>query len=166
MATAKNKTEDKPATNAQPPEGFAELSYQIDGWCKMEKDLVVYGKVVGHMSMKDNQTGGTRKAALVKVRQETKAISAEDKETVITLNKGDILAVGISYALRPILDYVEHQGDVWFRVLGKKKLDGGKTTWKVDLRAKGKKAPLVETQVVDTAPQQTDTTDFGDDIPF
>lgn len=151
-----------PESDDEPPAGFTEAAPDIDGWCKLDKGLIVHGKIVGHMRIKA-EGGGKRDVCLVKVLRPTPAVSAdpETKGDAITLQKGMVLAVGISHALKGMLDYVEKQGYVWFKVESKKKLNGSnKSVWKADVRFKGTKAPLMVAAEV-----ASDEIDDGD-IPF
>lgn len=119
---------------------------EIDGWYKPEIGFdkvkkigpTILGQVVGRITIENDD--GERDVVIVKLLQPAKAQDADDKERTIDLAVGQCLGVGIRYNLRELLSFVEHRGVVKFRPTELQKLKGGRTMWKFQFAAKGKKS--------------------------
>lgn len=168
MASAKAVSEEAPdpknvAVDDSAPEGFESIGRpEIDGWYKNVKDTIVKGQICGHMTVRSKKPGeGPRDVVLVKLAAPCKGYQKGD-DTGKVLPVGSVLAVGISFGLQGLLNYVEHSGYCWFKALGKKDIGGGQTVAKFDVKVKGKKAPLIRSQVAEASSDVGD----DDDIPF
>jgi len=110
---------------------------------------------VGHKKITTDM--GTKDVLFIQLASPTKA--DKDGET-ITLSKGQIAALGVSFDLKDSLLYVENRGEVYVIPREQKKLKGGRKMWKFEQYYKGKKAPLANTEPA------RPSDDDDDDIPF
>lgn len=156
---AKNGATEPTFTDA-PPEGFEDVGRpEIDGWLKAEEGLVVFGKICGFFSYMKQQRGQKPKRVDVvcfKLFQACKAAPEQEGGPARTLNRGQVLAASMMYALDDIRPYIEHRGDVWIRFGKKTSLGSGQFVWKAEVKCRGKKGapPVAQIQ---TAPQADDS---------
>lgn len=132
---------------------FKEASQpDIDGWWKGEEGLVFQGQIISHFTIEDGNN--ERDVVCVRLEKPTKArVGSGDDAKAVKLNAGQVLGVGISHKLQPMLEYVEHQGRVWCKAQNKVAIKGGRTMWNYDLRIKGLKAqPIKPAPTDDGAP--------------
>jgi hypothetical protein len=130
------------------------LSYDICGYWRPIPESVIVGTIRG-TQVRAAIGGGTRLLYLVELAKSCMAWAAGDDEPS-EFAPGDVIAVQETAAMRGLRDYVVHSGNVAIKVLSKIKLSGGRTMWKLDVKASGKKAPL---------PQQLTTADTSPAIP-
>lgn len=142
-ATAAKKTKpgttDEPAVKAVPDEfdmrGFEDVTTpDIDGWYDPNtyKGAVI-GTMVGAFAIRGDN--GTRTVAVLKLQKSAGAmVDGEEGE----LEKGQHIGVGIRSKLGEIMYRVNNI--IYLKPTEKVKLKGGKTMWKFDLRAKGRRS--------------------------
>lgn len=173
MAQAQAAKADKPKNTQQAapaddaPEGFVQAGRpDIDGWFKAEKGATVHGVCVDRMRVEGmNHTPDYPQyddIVLVKLKKPITA-SLKGDETK-DLQPGDVLAVRCSHALKNLLLYVAHQGEVWFKVQGKEGIGKGRHVWKIDFRANPRAKKAKPPPIFDAATIAAE--DAGDDIPF
>jgi hypothetical protein len=127
------------------------LSYDIAGYWRPIQGAVIMGTIRG-TQVRAAIGGGTRLLYLVELAQPCQAWAAGDEEAS-EFAAGDIIAVQETAAMRGLRDYVVHEGRVAIKVLAKVKLSGGRTMWKLDVKASGKKATLpAQVTMGDTSP--------------
>jgi hypothetical protein len=135
---SKNKQQDSNVKlDEAPPSGYEESSIpDIDAWFRPFDGAIVHGRIRGRIVITDDRDQ-PRDVVLIQLDRPVKAVLDEEE---VTAEAGQVLAVGVRAKLTEMLYYVEHKGMVWFKVLGKQKLRGGREMWTFDLRFKGKKS--------------------------
>ena len=123
------------------PDGFVNESRpDVKGWWKAEAGLMFKGKLVGGFAITDKD-GTKRNVVLVELVAPTKAYQTKsDGGKAIRLEKGDVLGVGISAALTPLLNYIEHNGLVRAKVTGQKEVGRPQPMWTYEIQCKGEKS--------------------------
>lgn len=144
------------------PEGFDDVGRpEIDGWLKAEEGLVLFGKIAGYFSYRKAVRGGPPKVVEVvcfKLHQACKAAPDEEGGPAKLLQKGQVIAASMMYALDDIKPYIEHRGDVWAKFGKKVPLGGGQFVWKAEVKCRGKKGAIPQAQI--QSPPSTAETEF------
>ena len=141
--------------NDEPPGGFDAIGTpDIDGWWAPKENSIIYGQIVGRISIED-QNEKMRDVVLVQLKRPCADCSVDGEAG--QLEEGQVCGVGVRAKLTDLLYYVEHKGECWIKATGQKKLKGNRTMWQFDCRARGKRAtpPKADVRVSDS-----------DDIPF
>lgn len=137
----------------------------INGWFDAkEVGAECVGKIVYAMEFKGvREDDRPRKAVLIELLRDCK-FAVMDQQP-ITLKKGQVLAVGVSAALKDLLYYVEHHGVVKVTYTGEKKLERGRKVKKFEvIGAKGAKRSMKPFFVSRIEEASTDGSDG--DLPF
>lgn len=130
------------------PSNMQEIGVEVEGWWNPRdpKDNkgqidVLQGKLLGLEKM---QADGRW---FFQVRLSEPAIcqiGSGDDAKIEELPAGSTIGVGVSYRLRPLADYVMHQGDVYVAYLGKSKnKNSARTTKRYKIGVEGKKEQFV-----------------------
>lgn len=148
----------EPQFLTEAPAGFEDVGRpEIDGWLKAEEGLVVFGKICGFFSyMKAQRNGPAKRVDVLCLRlfQPCKAAPDQEGGPARQLERGQVIAASMMYALDDVRPYVEHRGDVWIKFGKKAPLGGGQFVWKADVKCRGKKGKPPEAQI-QTPPQST-----------
>ena len=122
--------------------GFEDITLpELEGWYKPEKGKGFDGKIVGRIAIPDARRGGDRDVVLVRLERPCSSCShPDDSEQIVTLQPGQVLAVGIRYKLTELLEFVEHKGSCIVVASGKKSIGNGQTMWQFKIACKGKRA--------------------------
>lgn len=123
---------------------------EIAGWFQPAEGAEFVGNVIKVISIETDD--GARDAVLVKLKAPCTSASVTGSDEVVTIDAGQVLAVGMRYSLQEILCYVEKRGLVYVKALNKTKLKGGRSKWNFVIRAdtKAKTAPVAPTPRVAT----------------
>ena len=105
----------------------------LDAWFLKKEKASFVGHVIYAKSM--NTDNGAQTVVFIKLAEPCKSATLPKSEDVITLEKGKILAVGISAKLSDLLYYVEHKGLVKVTCKDQIKLSGGRKMWLFDMAA-------------------------------
>jgi hypothetical protein len=116
----------------------------IAGWFKPVEGAEFAGNAVKVIQI-DDDDDQPRDVLLVKLKAPCKFAVME--ESTVTVEAGEILAVGMRFGLQELLSYVEKKGLVYAKATGKQKLKGGRSKWNWVIRADTKKrtAPVAPT---------------------
>lgn len=136
-----------------PTEGYDTIGRpDIDGWFDAKPGFGFVGKIEAAFNYKTDR-GNLRDVVLVRIEKPARAVLKDQGGDPFLLEPGKILAVGVSYGIEQMLEYVENNGLVWAKVLERKKIDGGKSVIKWDCRVKGKRtAPPPTAPIEDEKP--------------
>jgi hypothetical protein len=133
----------------RPPAGFNnEGRPDIDGWLKAAEGLVVHGKICGYFSfIQRNRDGSSKVREVICVTLLQPCVAGKEGGQTVQLEKGQVLAMSMMYALEPLKVYIEHRGEIWVMFKSTAPLGGGQKVWKADVFGKGAKAaaPIITT---------------------
>ncbi len=107
----------------------------IDGWYDPNKGVeaqTVVGKILSYLPLPDTEHGGDRPNVLITLERPCLAVKNQE---AITLQPGQVIAVGIRVKLIDLLYYVEGRYRVFVQVTEKVKLTKGKSMWKFRMKA-------------------------------
>lgn len=126
----------------------------IAGWFQPSEGAEFTGNAIKVIQI-DDDDGNPRDVLLVKLKAPcaTATLNAEP----VTVTAGQVLGVGMRFGLQELLCYVEKQGLVYAKALGKQKLKGGRSKWNWKILADKKKrtAPVAATARVAGAESDT-----------
>lgn len=142
----------EPTGGPTPPPGFRRLDTpDFDGWWVPETGKSLHCKLMGHFIVEGRDGNNDREVVVGELKAPAKASKGRgDEAEEVMLNEGDMIAIGIKKKLEPVLEYVEHQGEVFIITGQKDRLANGRTMWRFEVHGKGQKsAPPAPTRRVD-----------------
>lgn len=149
--------------------GWERLSWEIDAWWVPQAGLFMQAHIVGHKVLKDD-AGNDRLVFLMRNANDVKAkpVGSDTDAELEVMPAGSVIAVGETYALKEIRQYVTKRGLVQMKCLEKVKI-GRRSMWRYDVVCKGDKAPLILDSDKAPVPSKRDEdapSDLDDDMPF
>ena len=179
QAAAAGSKEEKPKTSAAAPAELDEFSKlfkgdngfervdipEVEGWFKATPGAFFYGRIVSYFQIEDKKNGKLRDILVLRLGADCKNAVLTSKQEG-TVEKGGILAVGVTHKLKPLLEYVTSKGIVAARAVEKKSIGNAQTMWTYEINCKGEKSAPPATSILSQDEAANATGTKFDDIPF
>lgn len=157
-----NKTPPSTTPADSPPDDFKKLSFDLVGFFQPDFNEVIYGKIAAFRKRKkEDVKDPDRFYYIIELIQELNVVNFEKQKSLAP--KGSHVWLDERAAYMTLRDYVVNEGYCWIKPLKKVPMKGGKSTWRMDVRVKGKAGPpptasmdMVARPIIDSDKEEAD----------
>ncbi len=119
------------------PDRFNDVGVQIEAWAVLESGNTIIGCV---LEVQDRRSGNEGKLLVIRLTESGTRVRTKDGEH--TGRKGEVIAIDLKEGLKPLLQHVGTDAEIYIHPVDKVETsDGDRTYWRFQLGATSVQGP-------------------------